>query len=215
MIFFDIETIPDYIIWERKEEKEFPPIYAHKIICISYLRCDKDFTKPIINTIFEKDKEDIIIGKFLDKIGDESYFITFNGSHFDIPLLVTRGMKYNISFPYFINKDFMYRYNIYPHFDICDWLSRFGATNKSSLDGLCKMFGLPGKNIIDGSKVEQFYNDGKYDTIKNYCKLDVFKIVYLYFVINNLYFGKDYCNIIEKIKKNIDIIDFTMQGGKK
>lgn len=65
MIFFDIETIPDYIIWERKEEKEFPPIYAHKIICISYLRCDKDFTKPIINTIFEKDKEDIIIGKFL------------------------------------------------------------------------------------------------------------------------------------------------------
>lgn len=45
---------------------------------------------------------------------------------------------------------------------------------KVSLDNMCKLMGVPtSKGEMDGSEVFQYYLDGRYDEIKQYCKRDV------------------------------------------
>lgn len=51
-----------------------------------------------------------------------------------------------------------------------------GAGNFVSLDDLCFAFGIESsKGDLDGSKVAQYYSDGRIDEIKDYCAADVDK----------------------------------------
>ena len=49
----------------------------------------------------------------------------------------------------------------------------YGAKPGGSLDKICKLYGLEGKGNVDGSMVDGMFNDGKFEEIKSYCKLDV------------------------------------------
>lgn len=50
-----------------------------------------------------------------------------------------------------------------------------GAGNFVSLDDLCFAFGIEGKGDMDGSKVAQYYAEGRIAEIAQYCKDDVEK----------------------------------------
>ena len=72
--------------------------------------------------------------------------VTFNGRGFDLPVLETRAMKYGIPLArYFANQELRQTYrgsryiDLY-HFDLCDFLSNFGAVyRRGSLDLLAKL----------------------------------------------------------------------------
>ncbi|WP_420584919.1 ribonuclease H-like domain-containing protein [Ruegeria sp.] len=51
-----------------------------------------------------------------------------------------------------------------------------GAGNRISLDELCKVLGIKGKEGFDGSMVASAWAEGDHDTIKEYCRDDVWRV---------------------------------------
>jgi len=51
-----------------------------------------------------------------------------------------------------------------------------GVGNRIKLDKLCRAFGLDGKGDLDGSKVYDYWRDGKHDEIRAYCAADVERV---------------------------------------
>jgi predicted PolB exonuclease-like 3'-5' exonuclease len=61
-----------------------------------------------------------------------------------------------------------------------EWSGTGQYSGKSSLDALCKAFGLEGKGDIDGSKVWDYYQAGRIEEIAEYNKEDVIKARKIY-----------------------------------
>jgi predicted PolB exonuclease-like 3'-5' exonuclease len=61
-----------------------------------------------------------------------------------------------------------------------EWSGTGQYSGKSSLDALCKAFGLEGKGDIDGSKVWDYYQAGRIREIAEYNKEDVIKARKIY-----------------------------------
>lgn len=57
----------------------------------------------------------------------------------------------------------------------------YGTKDMVSLNDLATFFGLEGKNGMDGSQVQKFYDEGKLDEIIEYCKHDVELLRDIYF----------------------------------
>src|SRR5579864_7208538 len=53
-----------------------------------------------------------------------------------------------------------------------DLLALYQGRNYAPLDDLARLAGLPGKLGMDGSKVWDAYQDGKIESIRNYCETD-------------------------------------------
>jgi hypothetical protein len=51
-----------------------------------------------------------------------------------------------------------------------------GAKDSISLDNLCKVLGIPGKDGVDGSMVAGMWQRGEYDAIASYCRDDVERV---------------------------------------
>ena len=47
-------------------------------------------------------------------------------------------------------------------------------------NALAKLIGLPGKTGIDGSMVQQLWEDGRLDDIHRYCRTDVIQTYFLF-----------------------------------
>lgn len=121
-------------------------------------------TKVFFNTDEKKLMEDV--GEFLLGIGKKQ-LSGFNIKNFDIPQLLYRFIKYNIStqsvFPFNKNKIL----------DIRDIVTFFSFNEKGTLVEYLKEFGLEGKyNGLDGSKVQELWDKKDYDTIKKYSEKD-------------------------------------------
>ena len=59
---------------------------------------------------------------------------------------------------------------------ILDTMSAWaGGTNRISMDNLCKVLGIEGKQGFDGSMVAEAWAKGDHDTIAEYCKDDVWR----------------------------------------
>ena len=128
----------------------------------------------LLHTLFSSIQEDL-----KDR---PPYFIGHYISGFDLKFLFHRAV---------IN-------NIKPPFDLCQWgrhNSNFydtmtawaGYGGKISQDNLCKALGIEGKpDGIDGSKVWDYYKEGRINEIQDYNKDDVDKVRKIY---NRLTFG--------------------------
>lgn len=66
------------------------------------------------------------------------------------------------------------------------WSGSTQYSGKSSLDAICKVFGFEGKGDIDGSKVYDYWLEGRYTEIAEYNKQDVIKTRLLYKKMNFL-----------------------------
>lgn len=59
---------------------------------------------------------------------------------------------------------------------IVDTMSAWaGGTNRISMDDLCQILGIQGKDGFDGSQVAEAWSRGDHDTIAEYCKDDVWR----------------------------------------
>lgn len=221
-IVFDIETIPDKQMLEEigndgEKEKhqngEFLPIPFHKIVSISYLIIKNGDIK--IFKSFVSEKEQFLINNFWDGFrqaytGRNGYIeifpvlITINGKDFDIPVINARSLRYieNIDETYkkyisiFLDKfdkwedkypRYTNRYTLY-HIDIP--LDIFGK--KMSLKNLCYLCNIPVKQEGDGSKVEDYFNNGDLEKIARYCSEDVKATAMLFSYINEHFLSSMY-----------------------
>lgn len=209
---FDIETIPDTkllqdiydykgsdkeIAQEAIKEQEaksgsgFLPHPFHKIVAISAVIADEFGTFRKVNSMEGANEKELISDflKFLDSHNPK--LISFNGRGFDMPLLMIRALKYNLTCKaYFevenreLNKNkwenYRSRYSDRFHIDLMDSLSEFGAVRGLKLDHLCTMSGLPGKYDVSGDQVMELYFNEELQKIKEYCESDVLNTYWLY-----------------------------------
>lgn len=104
--------------------------------------------------------------------------VSFNGRGFDAPFLMLRSGVYHIR----PSRNLMNgtKWNYRDHTDLADELSYFGYQTSGPLrrfnfDFYARAFGIPSPKGegIDGSKVGDFYNEGRIEEIAEYCMRDV------------------------------------------
>ena len=210
-LIFDIETIPDAEGGRRlydfeklsdadvvraleqlqyqKNGSNFMPHYLHKIIVISLIHVSEREIK--ICSLKGEEKE--IVRQFFK--GLEKYqpqLVSWNGKRFDLPVLHYRCLLHRVAAPSYweigdIKTNFRYNnyFNRYHwrHLDLMDVLAGYDSYAAAPLDKIAKLIGAPGKSGIDGSRVWDFYLQGKHEEIVNYCEADVVNtyLVYLRF----------------------------------
>ncbi len=210
-VIFDIETIADIssakrmyphlaeldddgaykaLIAMRQEEagSDFMRLPLHKIACLSMLWVSdtsmklKSFSlqdmdeKSILQTFFK-----IFTGKTLPNL------VSWNGSGFDIPVILYRAMHHRLSAPKFLQEDSDMKYNNYlsryhtRHLDLMDKLTLYAGYNRQPLDIVAGLCGFAGKQDIDGSMVAELVAQEDWQSLTTYCESDVLNtwLVYL------------------------------------
>ncbi len=235
---FDCETIPDIELirktydvsgddleatqqalaqHQQATNSTFLPLPYHKIVAISIVVADDFGRFKEVKTSTGKDEKEKI-ERFL-KIIDEynPRLVSFNGRAFDLPMLLLRAMKYNLSCPAYFNQqdqkhnktkweNYRARYSERFHLDLLDVLGNFGAARALKLDTICQMVGLPGKFDVSGEDVLELYYENKLDKIESYCESDVLN-TYLLFLKYELLKGhitlKDYRDILWQMSQKL------------
>lgn len=113
-----------------------------------------------------------------------THFVTYSGRTFDIPYVMIRSAIHGIK----PKKDLMRGRYIYQqsssaiHVDLYDQLSFYGAMRLGGLHTVCRAFNIesPKSNGIDGSKVTEYFRQGKYKEIAQYNAGDLFSTKDLY-----------------------------------
>ena len=209
---FDCETIPDtelvrkqfhldgddlsvtnqaFSLQEEETGSAFLPVPFHQVVAISAVISDDYGSFEKVSSIGGRNEQEMLTNflQFIDKHNPK--LVSFNGRNFDIPMLMIRAMKYNLSCPAFYDKEnkelnkskwdnYRYRFSDRFHVDLMDHISEFGAVRSLKLDLLCNMAGIPGKFDVSGDQVHTLYYEGKLDEIKEYCESDVLNTYWLY-----------------------------------
>ena len=167
----------------------------HKIVAISFL--DAQIIKnPDGSEYYElgevrsgcevnSNEEELVKGFFSYLQKKLPRIVSFNGKNFDLPVLKYRAMQYKIAAPWlYLTGDkwnnYNQRYSLDWHCDLIDAFSDFGASSKVKMNEVCSILNIPGKLGIDGSKVMDYFDDGKIDEIRQYCETDVLNTYLLY-----------------------------------
>ncbi|MBE2984200.1 3'-5' exonuclease [Campylobacter sp. RM9344] len=209
---FDCETIPDVSLLRRiygyrgddmsvcqqafsaqkaASGSEFLPVMFHKTVVISAVMADEYGKFLRVNTM-EGANEREILAKFIKFINEYNpRIVSFNGRGFDLPMIMVRAMKYNLSAPsYFesenreLNKNkwenYRSRYDGKFHLDLLDHISDFGSVRGLKLDTLCASLNLPGKYDVHGDQVTELFFSGEIAKINEYCESDVLNTYWLF-----------------------------------
>ena len=115
--------------------------------------------------------------------------VSWNGSGFDIPVLLYRAMLYELSVPLLFEEgdtiremrfdNYVNRYH-HRHLDLMDRFSQFGASSRQSMDIVASLYGLPGKTDVDGSMVGALVANNDWQTLTVYCESDVLNTWLIY-----------------------------------
>lgn len=246
---FDCETVPDVQLIRRiygfdgddlnvakqafamqKEAtgSEFLPVMFHKVVAISAVMAD-EFGKFLRVSTMKGENEREILTKFIDFINKHNpRLVSFNGRGFDLPMILVRAMRYNISFPSFYeveNKElgkgkwdgnYRDRYSGKFSFDLLDHISEFGSVRGLKLDTLCASLNLPGKYDVHGDQVLELYYSDKIDKINEYCESDTLNTYWLflkYELLRGNLILDDYANSLqimsEFLSKNCSEMGYT------
>lgn len=217
------QELTNYHLKITDGKNSFPRQPFHKVVAISFLEAeiirDEKGEKYILNEIrsggnINSSEEDLIKGFFSHLKKQPPRLVSFNGKTFDLPVLKYRAIKYGISAPWLYKmgdkwNNYSQRYSLDWHCDLIDAFSDFGASSRVKMNELCVLLGLPGKIDIDGSGVNDLFDAGKIEEIRNYCETDVINtyLLYLYYQYhigtlssNNFEAAKD--NLIDYLQTN-------------
>lgn len=209
---FDCETIPDVGLLRRiygyegdsvsvceqafLAQKEingsgFLPVIFHQVVAISAVLAD-EYGKFLRVSTIKGENEREILSEFIKFINDYNpRLVSFNGRGFDLPMIMVRAMRYNLSCPSYFeieNKEtnkskwenYRSRYDGKFHLDLLDHISDFRAVSGLKLDTLCASLNLPGKYDIHGDQVMELYFKGDIAKINEYCESDTLNTYWLF-----------------------------------
>ncbi len=108
----------------------------------------------------------------------QAHLVSFNGRTFDAPFLMLRSAKLQIRPTRNLMTGTKFNYPL--HTDLIDELcfympSQSGATRRYNFDFFTRAFGItsPKEAGVDGSKVAEYFADGRINEISEYCLRDV------------------------------------------
>jgi predicted PolB exonuclease-like 3'-5' exonuclease len=223
---FDVEGLEDSAAIAQAQEQyaqehgtTFLPLPYHRVVALSAVIADS-FGRFVKVGDFGKGSEDeeAIIRDFFSYIESQNpRLVSFNGRGFDMPMLLLRAMRYNISFPAWFDQNnpqlnkskwenYRQRYAEGFHLDLYDSLGSFGAVRNLKLDTVCTMAGLPGKYDVSGDQVTDLYYAGKLDKIREYCQSDVLNTYWLflkYELLRGALTLEDYFRFLSTMRDNL------------
>lgn len=102
--------------------------------------------------------------------------VTYNGRHFDLPLLTLRGLKHRVPMKFLLSSgdkynNYMNRYSLDWHFDVMDFLGWHGASDRYKLREIMALLNLPDK-LYSGANVVDLYQGGSMNVVREYCECD-------------------------------------------
>ena len=188
------EALKNYHLEITDGKNDFLRQPFHKVVAISFLEADiirengeerYELTNIKSGGTAESSEEDLIKGFFNYLKRKTPRFVSFNGRTFDFPVLKYRAMKYRVSAPWLYKigdkwNNYSQRYSLDWHCDLLEAFSDFGASSRIKMNEICSILNLPGKTGIDGSKVMDYFDQGKIEDIRNYCESDVINTYLLY-----------------------------------
>ncbi|MGO2386453.1 MAG: 3'-5' exonuclease [Psychrobacter sp.] len=170
---------------------DFMRLPLQRIVCISALYI-KDGNLSLFSLTADKFSEKEILAKFFRAFNDLEtlpQLISWNGSGFDIPVLIYRAMQYDLSAPWLFEEgeriknmrfdNYVNRFHT-RHLDLMDRFSQYGASRREAMDIVASLYGLPGKTDVDGSMVGSLVNTGDWQTLSIYCESDVMNTWLIY-----------------------------------
>lgn len=214
ILVFDIETVADTdaarriypqlaelndadalsaLIAIRTQEAghDFMRLPLQRIVCISALYI-KDGQFSLFSLTADKFSEKDILAKFFRAFSDLEklpQLISWNGSGFDIPVLIYRAMQYDLAAPWLFEEgeriknmrfdNYVNRFHT-RHLDLMDRFSQYGASRREAMDVVASLYGLPGKTSVDGSMVGDLVNEADWQTLSIYCESDVMNTWLIY-----------------------------------
>lgn len=170
--------------WLRMREElggGFPPASIHVPISIAIGNVNEDHVLESVENLADgKESEAELVHEFWRRAEHFSgCLVTFNGRGFDLPVLELHALRHGISAPaHFAQRS---RHWDERHLDLQDFITHRGDFRiRGGLDLLLKSIGLPGKNGIDGSRVQELYEAGHLEEIHRYCRSDVIQTYFLF-----------------------------------
>ncbi len=170
---------------------DFMRLPLQRIVCISALYI-KDGQLSLFSLTADRFSEKDILTKFFRAFSDIEklpQLISWNGSGFDIPVLIYRAMQYDLSAPWLFEEGERIknmRFNNYVnrfqtrHLDLMDRFSQYGASRREAMDVVASLYGLPGKTDVDGSMVGGLVAADDWHTLSTYCESDVLNTWLIY-----------------------------------
>jgi 3'-5' exonuclease len=159
----------------------FPPAPLHVPISIAVGNVNEDHVLESVENLADgKESEAELVREFWRRAEHFSgCLVTFNGRGFDLPVLELHALRHGIAAPaHFAQRA---RRSTERHLDLQDFLTNRGDFRiRGGLDLLLKSIGLPGKQGVDGSRVQELYEAGHLDEIHRYCRSDVIQTYFLF-----------------------------------
>jgi len=182
----------------EKYNSDFIPYTFQVPVSVVVGKVDAQFRLMEIVALDEPEFRSHIITKHFWQ-GWEAYrqptLVSFNGRTFDIPLLELAAFRYGLSVPrWFAPGARSYeqprnRYNASFHLDLMEVLTNFGASRfNGGLNLAANLLGKPGKMDVQGSMVQDLYEQGALQEINDYCRCDVLD-TYFTFLRANVMLG--------------------------
>ncbi len=184
----DLETVQDPRLPWDAAKSGFPPPPFHRVVSIGALWLRSDLRLERLGVVGREPGEPPdapldervalqAFATFVERA--QPTLVTFNGRRFDLPVLAHRCLAHGVPFPFYYQRGVRYRYSDEGHIDLADLLTDHGAAQMVSLDAAAHLVGLPGKLGVDGSKVQQLFDDGRHADIDAYCLQDVVQTTFL------------------------------------
>ena len=175
----------------RRQESgnDFQRLPLHEIVNISGLWSDEHGIKLFSFSQADHDEAGLLT-KFLS-IFDKRRptLISWNGSQFDLPVILFRAMYHGLSAPALFDQgeiDQRTRYNNYQnryhhrHIDMMDVMSMFNNKNFQKLDAISRLLGFPGKLGRETYRIPEYMQAAQWSTIMEDCEVDVLNTWLIY-----------------------------------
>lgn len=168
----------------RERGTDFFPVSFHVPVSIAIGSVGPDHVLEKIETLAEEGSEEQMAREFWDRVDRfPGCLVSFNGRNFDLPVLELQALRYGCVAPRYFNEQYghRYRYSQKHHYDLQEFVTNFGMYRvRGGFDLLQRLIGLGGKGDVDGSKVQDMWEEGRLDEIHRYCRHDVLQTYRLF-----------------------------------
>lgn len=168
---------------QQEQGSDFFPLSFHVPISIAVGQVNDERVLTVVETLHEVDySEEALVRSFWQRLERfPGTLVTFNGRNFDLPVLELQALKYGCPAQRYFSSKARNRYVEEGHYDLYDFLTNYGAHRlRGGFNVLAKLIGLPGKMEIDGSMVQQLWEEGRLPDIHRYCRQDVMQTYFLF-----------------------------------
>jgi predicted PolB exonuclease-like 3'-5' exonuclease len=166
-----------------EQGNDFFPLSFHVPISIAVGQVNDERVLVEVETVHKDDySEEALVRTFWQRLERfPGTLVTFNGRNFDLPVLELQALKYGCQAPRYFSGKSRNRYVEEGHYDLCDFLTNYGVHRlRGGFNLLAKLIGLPGKTEVDGSMVQQLWQEGRLPAIHRYCRQDVIQTYFLF-----------------------------------